>query len=137
MSLYELLYGIITRVMPIRYGGTGATTLAGIFELLSIDISSTNTSGHATIGKIGIEWGIVYVTPSTASGSLFYGDGTVNFVYKYANIPSCSVSMRGGNYISTLYPSVIEETTSSCAVRVTASNQTERRIRYLVVGERA
>lgn len=84
MSLYELLYGIITRVMPIRYGGTGKATASAAFAALAEDT------------------GWVNITPSKGTWDYFRVRRVGDIVYIRAHASSFAWGGATGDLIATL-----------------------------------
>lgn len=109
----------------------GETFLNG-YNLQNI-VSATAYEGTLQIGKIGIEWGIVEVSPSTGSGTNYYGSARVDFenTYKYSPgfFANAAIGSTAINNISTLNPS-----RTYGNVWMSSTNNTARNCRYLVIG---
>ena len=90
-------------------------------------------SGSFTIGNIGVEWGIVSVTPGSVSGSDYFGSTTVTFVNNYASAPTM-LAVLGVGYQSVKNVATTNVTETNGKVWMTASVNTARNCRYLVIG---
>lgn len=91
--------------------------------------STSDVTGHITIGKIGIEWGIVSITLSGG-----YGAENVNFQNTYKNIP-CAIACAGAGTSQITNVGTFSVTKTSCNVFMTGSTTTAKNCRYLIVGE--
>lgn len=96
----------------------------------------TDANGSFTIGSIGVEFGTVSVTPTEGSSPDYYGTTRVNFVNNYAYIPLMLANL-GAGYQSVKNVATLNITTTRGDVWMTASVQTARTCRYLVIGELA
>lgn len=97
-------------------------------QLLNLSEMESAT-GNAKIGILGIEWGIVSVKPEGGYGSI-----SVNLKnnYKY---PPLAIASAGVGYSTITNVGVFGVTTDQIAVFMTATNDTARTCRYLVIGE--
>lgn len=104
-------------------------------KLLHKIISNANNSGVVTIGKIGVEWGFQSITSgSSGTSGLYGGSTTINFVNSYKTNPIV-MTCWGGSYINQVdtYSLTGSKTSSTIGGHLTSANS-ERNIRYLVVG---
>ena len=97
-------------------------------QLLNLSEMESAT-GNAKIGILGIEWGIVSVKPEGGYGSI-----SVNLKnnYKY---PPLAIACAGVGYSTITNVGVFGVTTDQIAVFMTATNDTARTCRYLVIGK--
>lgn len=108
----------------------------GIAQSISdLFVSSFDTySGVLKIGNIGIEWGTIEVSPSSGSGTNYYGSARVNFQNEYEYAPgflACAgVGSTAINNVSALNPA-----RTYGNVWISATNNTARVCRYLVIGK--
>jgi hypothetical protein len=109
----------------------GNTFLNG-YNLQNI-VSSGTASGVLQLGKIGIEWGLVSVAPTSGSTPNYYGSTTVYFENTYTNTPLMIACLAAG-YTSVSNVATISVTTTQGNVWMTASATTARNCRYLVIG---
>lgn len=89
-------------------------------------------SGSFTIGNIGVEWGVVSVTPTYGSNP-YYGSTVVTFENNYAYDP-LMIACLGAGYQSVTNVATINVSTTKGSVWMTASATTPRNCRYLVIG---
>lgn len=90
-------------------------------------------SGSFTIGNIGIEWGTVSVAPTSGSSPNYYGSTAVTFENTYAYTPGMFANL-GAGFQSVTNVATINVSTTGGNVWMTASSQTARTCRYLVIG---
>lgn len=90
-------------------------------------------SGSFTIGNIGVEWGTVSVAPTSGSSPNYYGSTAVTFVNTYTSAPAMLANL-GAGYQSVTNVATINVSTTGGNVWMTASSQTARTCRYLVIG---
>ena len=97
-----------------------------------IDIADDN--GCVRIGNIGIEWGVVDVTPTSGTSPNYYGNATVTFQNTYANTP-IMIACSGVGYTSVTNVGAFSVTKTKGEVFMLATAQTERNCRYIVIGK--
>jgi hypothetical protein len=109
------------------------SVISTIASLISVDYLD-DIEGSITIGNIGIEWGVVQVTPSYGSSPNFYGSVQVNFKNTYKKAPGMFANL-GAGYTSVQNVATINVGNTSGNVWMTASVNTARNCRYFVIGQ--
>lgn len=109
------------------------SVISEITSLISFN-TIDDIEGSITIGNVGIEWGVVQVTPSSGSSPNFYGSAQVNFKNTYKKAPGMFANL-GAGYTSVSNVATINVGNTSGSVWMTASLTTARNCRYFVIGQ--
>ena len=107
---------------------TDKTSLVNAINEIVPDITASANAGHISIGKVGIEWGTVSVTPSSG-----YGAQKIEFVNTYQYAP-VAIACAGVGLSTITNVGTFSVTTTGCNIFLVASGTTARLCRYLVVG---
>ena len=110
---------------------TDKTNLVNATNEITPLLNTISNSGTIKIGKVGIEWGTVSITPSNG-----YGAEAVNLVNEYKNNPVAIACANVGTSAITNV-GVFGVSTTSMSVFLVGSGTTARSCRYLVIGELA
>ena len=105
----------------------------GIFDNAYDILASDTVTGSIKIGRIGIEWGTVNVTPSSGSSGNYYGSQRFEFNQTFERSPGVMIcSGVGSTSINTV--AVISVNTTGATAWISATNNDARTCRYIVVG---
>lgn len=104
----------------------------GISDLVNI-VSAGAITGNVKIGKIGIEWGTLDVTPASGSGTNYYGSARVDFANTYAYAP-CFMACAGVGSTAINNVSALNPARTYGNVWISSTNNQARACKYIVIG---